>query len=77
MKSYAQDIILLNDEMRNMRRFGDRRLCDVLGRATTAIGTTVGYMQSHVGECTITAVSINDLATLGRELENDRHKLCR
>ena len=77
MKSYAQDITLLNDEMQNMRKFGSRRLCDVLGRATTAIGTTVGYMQSHIGECTITAASIENLATLGRQLENDRRKLCR
>ena len=77
MKSYAQDITLLNDEMQNMRRFGGRRLCDVLGRATITIGNTVGYMQSHVGECTITAASINNLATLGKELEVDRRKLCR
>jgi hypothetical protein len=77
MKSYAQDITLLNDEMQNMRKFGTRRMCDVLGRATTTIGTTVGYMQSHVGECTITAASIDNLATLGRQLETDRRKLCR
>jgi hypothetical protein len=77
MKAYAQDITLLNDEMQNMKKFGTRRMCVVLGRATTTIGTTVGYMQSHVGECTITAASINDLATLGRSLENDRRKLCR
>jgi hypothetical protein len=77
MKAYAQDIALLNDEMQNMKKFGTRRMCDVLGRATTTIGTTVGYMQSHVGECTITAASINDLATLGSQLENDRRKICR
>jgi hypothetical protein len=77
MKTYAQDITLLNDEMQNMKKFGTRRMCDVLGRATTTIGTTVGYMQSHVGECTITAASINDLATLGSQLENDRRKICR
>jgi hypothetical protein len=77
MKTYAQDITLLNDEMQNMKKFGTHRMCDVLGRATATIGTTVGYMQSHVGECTITAASINDLATLGRSLENDRRKLCR
>jgi hypothetical protein len=77
MKAYAQDITLLNDEMQNMKKFGTRRMCVVLGRATTTIGTTVGYMQSHVGECTITAASVNDLATLGRSLENDRRKLCR
>jgi hypothetical protein len=77
MKAYAQDITLLNDEMQNMKKFGTRRMCDVLGRATTTIGTTVGYMQSHVGECTITAASINDLATLGSQLENDRRKICR
>jgi hypothetical protein len=77
MKAYAQDITLLNDEMQNMKKFGTRRMCVVLERATTTIGTTVGYMQSHVGECTITAASIDNLATLGRSLENDRRKLCR
>ncbi|WP_213742319.1 hypothetical protein [Bradyrhizobium sp. dw_411] len=77
MKAYAQDITLLNDEMQNMKKFGTRRMCVVLERATTTIGTTVGYMQSHVGECTITAASIDNLASLGRSLENDRRKLCR
>jgi hypothetical protein len=77
MKAYAQDITLLNDEMQNMKKFGARRMCVVLERATTTIGTTVGYMQSHVGECTITAASIDNLATLGKSLENDRRKLCR
>jgi hypothetical protein len=77
MKAYAQDITLLNDEMQNMKKFGTRRMCVVLERATTTIGTTVGYMQSHVGECTITAAAIDNLATLGRSLENDRRKLCR
>ncbi len=78
MKSFSQDITLLNDEMQNVRRFRDRRrLCDVLGRTTTTIGSTVGYMQSHIGECTITVASIDQLATLGRQLEGDRRKLCR
>jgi hypothetical protein len=77
MKAYAQDITLLNDEMQNMKKFGTRRMCVVLERATMTIGTTVGYMRSHVGECTITAASIDNLATLGRSLENDRRKLCR
>jgi hypothetical protein len=77
MKAYAQDITLLNDEMQNMKKFGTRRICVVLERSITTISTTVGYMQAHVGECTITAATVNDLATLSRSLENDRRKLCR
>lgn len=78
MKSFSQDITLLNDELQNVRRFKQRgKLCDVLGRATTTVGSTVGYMQSHIGECTITVASIDQLATLGRQLENDRRKVCR
>ncbi len=78
MKAFSQDITLLNDEMQNVRRFGQRnRLCDVLGQTTTTIGNTIGYMQSHVGECTITSASIEQMTTLGRQLENDRRKLCR
>ena len=78
MKSYSQEITLLNDELQNVRRFGQRsRMCDVLGRATSTIGNTVGYMQSHIGECTITAASTDQMATLGRQFENDRRKLCR
>ena len=77
MKSYAQDITLLNDEMQNMRRFGARRLCEVLGRSITAIGNTVDYMRSHVGECTITDAKIADLADSARTLKSDRHKVCR
>jgi hypothetical protein len=77
MKAYAQDITLLNDEMQNMKKFGTRRMCVVLERSITTISTTVGYMQAHVGECTITAATVNDLATLSRSLENDRRKLCR
>jgi hypothetical protein len=76
MKAYAQDITLLNDEMQNMKKFGTRRMCVVLERSITTISTTVGYMQAHVGECTITAATVNDLATLSRSLENDRRKLC-
>jgi hypothetical protein len=34
MKAYAQDITLLNDEMQNMKKFGTRRMCVVLERAT-------------------------------------------
>ena len=78
MKSFSQDITLLNDEMQNVRRFGQRnRICDVLGRTTTTIGSTIAYMQSHIGECNITAASIEQMATVGRQLENDRRKLCR
>jgi hypothetical protein len=78
MKSFSQDITLINDEMQNVRRSGQRRrLCDILARASTTIGSTVGYMQSHIGECTITSDSINNLALLGRQFEGDRRKLCR
>jgi hypothetical protein len=78
MKSFSQDITLINDEMQNVRRYGQRsRLCDVLGRASTTIGSMIGYMQSHIGECTITSDSINNMATLGRQFEGDRRKLCR
>ncbi len=76
MKAYAQDITLLNDEMQNMKKFGTRRMCVVLERSITTISTTVGYMQAHIGECTITTTTVNDLATLSRSLENDRRKLC-
>jgi hypothetical protein len=77
MKAYAQDITLLNDELQNMKKFGTRRICVVLDRSITTINTTVGYMQAHVGECTITAATVNDLATLSQSLENNRRKLCR
>jgi hypothetical protein len=78
MKSYSQDITLLNDELQNVRKFGQRgRLCDVLGRTTTAISNTIGYMQSHIGECTITHASTEQMASLGKDLETDRRKLCR
>jgi hypothetical protein len=77
MKAYAQDITLLNDELQNMKKFGTRRICVVLERSITTINTTVGYMQAHVGECTITAATVNDLATLSQSLENNRRKLCR
>jgi hypothetical protein len=77
MKSYAQDITLLNDEMQNMRKFGARRLCEVLGRSITAISTTVDYRRSHVGECTITEAKIADLTDSARTLESDRRKVCR
>jgi hypothetical protein len=78
MKSFSQDVTLINDEMQNVRRYGQRgRLCDVLARASTTIGSMIGYMQSHIGECTITTDSINNMATLGRQFEGDRRKLCR
>ena len=78
MKSFSQDVTLINDEMANVRRYGQRgRLCDVLARASTTIGSMIGYMQSHIGECTITTDSINNMATLGRQFEADRRKLCR
>ena len=78
MKSFSQDVTLINDEMANVRRYGQRsRLCDVLARAGTTIGSMIGYMQSHIGECTITTESINNMATLGRQFEGDRRKLCR
>src|ERR1700712_2307578 len=48
MRSFSQDITLLNDEMQNVRRSPNRRrLCDVLERTVTTIGNTVDYMQSH------------------------------
>jgi hypothetical protein len=78
MKSFSQDVTLVNDELTNVRRYGQRsRLCDVLARAGTMIGSMIGYMQSHIGECTITTDSINNMATLGRQFEGDRRKLCR
>jgi hypothetical protein len=78
MKSFSQDITLLNDEMQNLKRSKNRRrVCDVVGRAVTTIGSTVGYMQSHIGECTITVATIDQMATLGRQLEDDRRRACR
>jgi len=78
MKSFSQDITLLDDEMQNVRRFGQRnRICDVLGRSTATVSSTIGYMQAHIGECTITAASIERMTILARQLENDRRKLCR
>jgi hypothetical protein len=78
MKSFSQDITLLNDEMQNLKRSRNRRrICDVTGRAVTTIGSTVGYMQSHIGECTITTATIDQMATLGRQLESDRRGVCR
>lgn len=78
MKSFSQDITLLDDELQNVRKFGQRnRLCDVLGRATSTVRDTIYYMQSHVGECNITAASFEKMTILGRQLENDRRKTCR
>jgi hypothetical protein len=78
MKSFSQDITLLNDEMQNLKRSRNkRRICDVTGRAVTTIGSTVGYMQSHIGECTITVATIDQMAALGRDLESDRRRVCR
>lgn len=78
MKSFRQDITLVNDELQNVRRYGQRRrLCEVLGRGSAAIGGMIGYMHAHIGECTITADSIDNMTTLGRQFESDRHKLCR
>ena len=77
MKAFSQDITLLNDEMQNMRKFGTRRLCEVLGRSITSISNTVEYMRSHVGECTITDAKVDDLFSSQRKLEADRRKVCR
>ena len=77
MKAFSQDITLLNDEMQNMRKFGTRRLCEVLGRSITIISNTVEYMRSHVGECTITDAKVDDLFSSQRKLEGDRRKICR
>jgi hypothetical protein len=78
MKTFRQDITLINDEMANVRKFGQRgRLCDVLGRAATSINGTLDYMQSHIGECTITTASIDQLTSQARDFERDRRKLCR
>ncbi len=78
MKSYSQDITLLNDEMQNVRRSPNRRrLCDVLQRSVTTIGTTIEYMRIHVGECTITTVTTDQMANLLGQLDTDRRKVCR
>jgi len=77
MKAFSQDITLLNDEMQNMRKFGTRRLCEVLGRSITSISNTVEYMRLHVGECTITDAKVDDLFSSQRKLEGDRRKICR
>jgi hypothetical protein len=78
MRSFSQDITLLNDEMQNVRRSPNRRrLCDVLGRSVTTIGNTVDYMHSHIGECTITAASMDQMAVLGRSIDGDRRRVCR
>ena len=78
MKSFSQDITLLNDELQNVRRSPNRRrLCDVLGRSVTTVGSTIDYMRSHVGECTITAASTDQMTSLLGQLHNDRRKVCR
>ena len=78
MKTYSQDITLLNDEMQNLKRApSHRRFCDVTGRAVLTIGNTVDYMRSHIGECTITADSTSQLAVLGRGIASDRGRTCR
>jgi hypothetical protein len=78
MKSFSQDITLLNDELQNIRRSPNRRrLCDVLGRSVTTVGNTINYMRSHTGECTITAASTDQMAGLLGQLDNDRRKVCR
>ncbi len=78
MKSYSQDITLLNDELQNIRRSPNRRrLCDVLGRSVTTVGDTVQYMRSHVGECTITTSTTEQMATLAAQLDTDRRRVCR
>jgi hypothetical protein len=53
------------------------RVYEVTIAASTTIGSMIGYMQSHIGECTITSEPINDMATLGRQFEGDRRKFCR
>jgi DnaJ-domain-containing protein 1 len=78
MKAFSQDLTLLNDEMQNMRRFGTRRLCEVLARSITTDHQQYRRMYaSHVGECTITDAKVDDLASSYRKLEADRRKVCR
>jgi hypothetical protein len=72
MRSYSQDITLLNDEMQNLKRTRDRRrTCEVIRRAVSTIGDTVGYMRAHIGECTITSASTEAMADLVRKMQND------
>jgi hypothetical protein len=78
MRSYSQDITLLNDEMQNLKRSRDRRrTCEVIRRAVSTIGDTVGYMRFHVGECTITSSTTEQMADLLRQLDSDRRRTCR
>jgi hypothetical protein len=72
MRTYSQDITLLNDEMQNLKRTRDRRrTCEVIRRAVSTMGDAAAYMRAHIGECTITSASTEQMADLVRKMEID------
>lgn len=77
MKTYSQDITLIQEAMQNARRNrSGRKMCDLAERAVILLGSALGYMRSHVGQCTITQAAIDQLRAQAQELETARRRGC-
>jgi hypothetical protein len=54
-----------------------RRVCSILGQATTLLAEMIAFMRAHVGECNITAASLLQTVAAASEMAEMRAQHCR
>lgn len=78
MKSYSAQVAQIQSESQESpRRPSWRRICNMLGRATSLLAETLVFMRAHLGQCNITEAGLNQMASLTRDIAANRAKNCR
>jgi len=78
MQSYSAQLADIRSETQEWsRRSSWRRVCNILGQATSLLAEMIGFMRAHVGECNITEASLSQTAAAARDMAESRARHCR
>ena len=78
MQNYSEQLADIRSQtLEWSRRSSWRRVCSILGQATTLLAEMIAFMRAHVDECNITAVSLLQTVAAASEMAETRAQHCR
>jgi hypothetical protein len=78
MASYSEQLANIRSETQEWtRRSSWRRVCIILGQATSVLAEMIAFMRAHVGECNITEAGLIQTAAAAVEMAENRARHCR
>jgi hypothetical protein len=78
MQNYSAQLADIRSQTQEWsRRSSWRRVCNILGQATSLLAEMISFMRAHIGECNITPASLSQASDAARGMAEMRARRCR